>query len=98
MLANNDTKRDRPSTIAANLSAIDVNASNVFMEHWAAVYQARRQQPPPDSTKWSVVFKSIASSLPRAASLYPLSATSCADVDSCIGVASDGGDCVCYSP
>lgn len=99
MLANNNTKRDRPSTIAANLSAIDVNASNIFMEHWAAVYKARGEQPPPDPTQWGVVFKSIAGSLPGAVSLYPLSATSCADVDNCIGVASGGGgDCVCYSP
>jgi hypothetical protein len=100
------------STVAANLSAVDAAAGGLFMEKWAAVGAARREltpphrnprpksrpaPPPPDPLRWGVVFQTIADSLPRGASLYPLSAASCSDVDRCIGVADDGGDCVCYS-
>jgi hypothetical protein len=105
---------NRSSTIAANLTAIGAAAGDTFMAKWAAVGIARREleppkpppghklppppPPPPDPLRWAAVFGSIADSLPRGAALYPLSAASCADVDRCIGVADDGGDCVCYSP
>lgn len=94
------------TTIGANLSALDAAAGRTFMEKWAAVSTVRREltppakkgQPPSDPMRWAEVWTTIATAC-RAASLHPLSAASCSDIDRCIGVTSGdgGGDCVCYN-
>ena len=46
---------------------------------------------------WSALWGQLKGGLPRALQLWPLSAGDCADIDACIGVDTDGGDCV-YHP
>ncbi|CAE7648085.1 CLPC1 [Symbiodinium microadriaticum] len=66
---------------------------DAFAEAWAAVVSLRaaRRLKPQD---WEHLWTALASSMSAASRLFPLRASSCADIEHCLGVTEDG-DCLC---
>eukprot|EP01052_Picozoa_sp_SAG31_P018249 SAG31_NODE_1286_length_9000_cov_2.244692_4_plen_529_part_00 len=87
-------------SIATNISAINATSGRKFKAKWEAVASVRRELTPHRRSSntplnWKEIWRTMLEDLPPDAFLIPISATSCADVDDCIGVTSDG-DCACY--
>jgi len=70
------------------------NATATYEQLWAEAKAARRQGARPSAARVKEWWARLA---PAMVPLAPLSASSCADVDGCIGVHAASGDCVCRS-